>query len=184
MRTHVRSRTPIRRYQFRKPRRRTVWADFDFIDLAPTNPVSGYDLLLPFQGATGITLNLPGITIGRVLIKISIIYVPGAAAANNGARIALGVEDKSYTNAALGVVNSPLTSPYDASYMWLEQLYQAEQEVYSGVVTNPVLHRSLDVRTKRKVANMGESLLFTLSATGNSTLSQVAVAGRVLLLLS
>jgi len=53
----------------------------------------------------------------------------------------------------------------------------------SGVVTNPVLYRSLDVRSKRKLSNMGESLLFSLTATGNSTLSQVAVAGRVLLIL-
>src|SRR5580765_2222920 len=179
----IRSRNRRMSVLRRPARRRTVWADFDFVDLTPVNPNSAYDLLLPFQTAAGITLNLPGITIGRILIKISIIYVPGAAAANNGARIALGVEDKSYTNAALGVVNSPLTQPYDQTWMWLEQLYQAEQELMSGVVTNPVLYRSLDVRSKRKLSNMGESLLFSLTATGNSTLSQVAVACRVLLIL-
>jgi len=176
---------PKRRHSIvpQRPKRKTVWADFDFVDLAPVNPTGAYDLLLPFQTATGITLNLPGITIGRVLIKISIIYTPGAAAANNGVRFGLGVEDKSYTNAALGVVNSPLTSPYDQTWMWLEQLYQAEQEMYSGVVTNPVLYRSIDVRTRRKLANMGESLLASFASTGNSTVTSIALAGRVLLVL-
>jgi len=174
----MRYRGPVR-----KPRRRTMWADFDFVDLAPVNPVSAYDLLLPWRTAAGITLNMPTITIGRILIKISIIYVPGAAAANNGARIALGIEDKSYTTAALGVVNDPLTQPYDQRWMWLEQLYQAEQELMSGAVTNPVLYRSLDVRSKRKLANLGDTLLFSSSATGNSLHSQIAVSGRVLLML-
>jgi len=166
---------------FRAPKRRTVWADFDQVDIAPNGTLNAYDLLLAFQTAAGITLNLPGITIGRVLIKISIIYTPGAVQANNGVRVALGVEDKSYTSAALGVVNSPLLQPYDQRWMWLEQLYTTEQELQTGVATTPVFHRSLDVKTQRRLANMGDSLLFTVASTGNATITSVAWAGRVLL---
>jgi len=176
----------FRRRSFTRPvrnKRKTIWADFDFNDLAPVAAPNAYDLLVPFQTATGISLNLPGITIGRVLIKISIIYTPGAAAANNGARFGLGIEDRSYTNLNLGVVNSPLTQPYDQNWMWLEQLYQSEQELMSGVLTNPVLYRSVDVRAKRKIPNIGESLLFSVEATGNSLLNEVAVSGRVLLMM-
>jgi len=179
----VRTRAVHRRQFSSRPRRRTVWADFDFVDLAPVNPTSGYDLLLPFQTAAGITLNLPGITIGRVLIKISIIYTPGAAAANNGVRFGMGIEDKSYTNAALGVVNSPLTQPYDQRWLWLEQMYQAEQENNSGVVTNPVLYRTIDSKTRRKLMNMGDTLIASFASTGNSTMTSVALSGRVLLML-
>jgi len=46
-----------------------------------------------------------------------------------------------------------------------------------------VLYRSIDVRTRRKLANMGESLLASFASTGNSTVTSIALAGRVLLVL-
>ncbi len=165
----------------RPPRRRRTWADIDIVDNAPGVGTIGYDLLNPYKTAAGIIINLPGITIGPIKLKISLIINVGAVAANNGVRYGVSVVD--VTDATGANVNSPLTAPYDVPWLWLEHKYVSEQEVMGGSAVNPRIYGEINTKTMRKLPNQNSTLCLAFTPTGNSTIQAVAISGRILQIL-
>jgi len=167
-------------------RRKTQWARFTINDVAPALAGSTYDLLASWRTAAGITLNLPGITIGRIRFKVSItITVPAATAANDGCLMALGLQDQTLaTLAGSPNANPPVTQPYDIDYMLWDQLYRTEA-VSAGeasAIAN-VLYKEYDIRSMRKIHNLGQTLGLSFQPTGGVTAYTVSMTGNVLLLM-
>lgn len=177
-----------RRFGRQLARRRTEWARFTKNDVAPNATLNGYELLDSFRNAFGININLPDITIGRLHIRISIgVHISAALGPNDGVLIAVATCDRDDISGGTGTVSSPVAEPYDLDYMWWEQLYVSELVQNGGVrptaATDTVLYRNLDIRSKRKLRGMGETLTVQLVASGNATITGVSLTGQALMLL-
>lgn len=177
-----------RRFGTRLARRRTEWARFTKNDVAPNATLNGYELLDSFRTAFGISINLPDITIGRLHIRISIgVHVTAALGPNDGVLVAVATFDKDDISGGTGVVSSPVAAPYDLDYMWWEELYISQQVMAGGVrptaAFDTVLYRDLDIRSKRKLRGMGETLGVQLVASGNASITGVSLTGQALMLL-
>ena len=173
----------------RRAHRRTEWARFEKYVAGPNATLDAYDLLSDFKTAFGISINLPDITIGRIVIHIAVHISLGVTpTSQDGCLVALATSDKDDVSGGTGVINSPVTAPYDLDYMWWEHLMVAEQFA-NGTAAIPAgastyfLYRSLDIRSMRKLRGMGESLIFQVNAIGNATIDNVAVTGQALMLL-
>jgi len=151
--------------------------------LTPTNTGTSYDLLANWKTTSGINLTLPGITIGRVLIKISItITVPAAVAAADGVFVAIGVQDQTLVAAGSVNANNPVAQPFDIQYMWWENVYRTESIVAGEpAATTQSLFRAIDIRSKRKLTAPGQSLGLTLLGTGGTTAFTFSATGQALL---
>lgn len=145
-------------------------------------------MLDSFRTAFGININLPDITIGRLLLRISIgIHISAAPGPNDGVLVAVATSDKDDISGGTGTISSPVASPYDLDYMWWEQLYYSEQ-LMQGLLkptaaVDTILYRSLDIRSMRKLRGMGETLVVQTVATGNATITGTSITGQVLMLL-
>jgi len=169
-----------------RARRKTQWARFTLNDVAPALAGSTYDLLGSYKTAAGITLNLPGITIGRIRFKVSItITVPAATAANDGCLLGLALQDSTLaTVAGSPNANPPVTQPYDVDYMLWDQLYRTESvQLGEPTAIANVLYKEYDIKSMRKITRGGQTLGLTFQPTGGVTAYTVSMTGSVLLLM-
>jgi hypothetical protein len=172
-----RRRFPIR------PRRRTQWARVSLNNVGPVHgpSVNADDLLANWRTAAGVTLNIPEFTIARIHIKISIAFSwsPATITANSLAHFALTVD--SINQAPL----NPLTNQYQQSYMMWDAIYGTEQLFQGGgdltTLGDSVLYRTIDIRSKRKLGNAGDTLWALLVDQGNLSMSGYSYTGSILL---
>jgi hypothetical protein len=131
--------------------------------------------------ASGVTLNLPGITIGRIHIKVSIhfSFVPNTYTANSGIFVSSWVDNISQ------VPLNMVVEPYDQKFLIWEELYAAEQELLSdpGTTGTVVAYHEFDVRAKRKLTNQNDTLWLQFSAVGNANILDYSFTQSTLLLL-
>jgi len=130
------------------------------------------DLLAVWRTTSGVTLNLPGFTIWRIHIKISINFTlsPLTFTANSGVMIAMFVDSINQ------VLLNPVTAPYDEKYLMWDELYAAEPQVQSHAGTTPplALYHEYDIRSHRKLDNVDDTLFLQLATTGNVVISDLS----------
>lgn len=152
---------------FRRRRAKYMWVRSTENVVAP-QPLSTIDLLGVWKQQMGITLNLPTLTIWRILLKISIRFDFTSIGANDGAMIALFVDDLEDVLTA-----NPVVSPYDEKYLMWDQLYATEQFFMAGstpTLNEPVLYKQYDIRSHRKLPNLDDTLVLQIAATGLITI--------------
>lgn len=93
---------------------------------------------------------------------------PATLASNNGMFVGAFVDSVS---AASGLVAGLDTHPYDESFLIWDLMY-ANDVLNNGPnsTSNPMLYKEYDVRAKRKIANINETLMLTLETQGNVTM--------------
>jgi hypothetical protein len=129
----------------------------------------------------GITLNLPDITIWRVLIKISFRFIltPNVITSNDGFLMAMYVDDSTTFPA------NPLLDPYGEQYlMWDQRMLGSvfsQGEVVVNTTNNWMLYKEWDIRSHRKFKFLQDTLLMQLVSTGNAVPAEIAVQSAILL---
>ena len=173
---------PIRRSRTFFPQRRVArtqrmqWVRESPNNVAPANP-SNIDLLALFRTQFGITANLPDIVVERLHLKVSCTYTITTAGANNGIAVAAWVDSKNQT------IQSAVAQPYDQHFLIYDILYQTEQQLYAGAVggTADVAYHIYDVKSKRKLRSIDETLWLQLQPVGAIVFTQYAYTMSLLL---
>jgi len=127
------------------------------------------DLLSKWKLANGFTLNLPDIVIWRVHLKISIHYTLSPATVLSGDGLQIAVFCDSVTSGA-GV--TPLSQPYDESYMMWDKIYAADTLANGANVQseNATLYKEYDIRSHRKLTNQADTLILSMVPIPNLTI--------------
>ena len=157
-----------------RPRRKWLWVRESYNNVGPVHqPNTNYiDMLGTFKTQMGINLNLPDITIWRVIIKISVHLglAPAAYTDNSGITVATFVDDEKKSDTANW---NMVTSPFDEQYMMWDNIYVAQSQQYYEIPTalgGYALYERYDMRTHRKLRNVNETLFTAVSETGNANL--------------
>ena len=183
-----RRRVSPRRFAVQRTRKMT-WVRQVFNSTVVSTPPSFYtfDLLGDWKTRMGITLNLPDITIWRVLLKISVkITWPAVLASeeSSGFLYAVYVDDQSEALAASNP--NPITDPYKDHFMRWEFVPTTEMIAQNGVqpAANAVFYmfKNVDVKSRRKLTEIEDSLFLDVAAEGNTAnIAGLAVSSLVLM---
>lgn len=171
----------------RRVRRNWQWVRFTSNDV--TTVVAGTsqyveDLLSSYRLELGIGVNLPDITIWRIRLRISIHITFPAVITNPeayGCTMALLVDNLGFT--------FPLISShaYQEQFLWYETVYFSDMISQGSQGSPPAngtgyLFKSFDVKARRRVRNLDDSLILLVSPTGGLTNAfGMSYSGSVLL---
>jgi len=164
-------------------RRKWQWVREHVDALAPNALVDSFDLLDNFKTNLGLNLNFPDIVIWRILIKISVRFslAPAIVTAADGVFMSLWTDDPAIPSSFISTAQ-----PYSEHYMMWDQIYFSEAlmngQTETDLATVPrSVYKQYDVRTHRKLLNMGDTLILQLSATGDATMTEISFTHSTLL---
>ena len=145
----------------------------DVNDVAPPATVN-LDLLAQFRTTMGQLANLPGFTVERIHLRLNIQMTESSVAANNGTFIAIWVDSINQVQLAASA------RPYDQQWLVFDQAYIGEAKMNGG--TTPFyVNRLFDVRARRRIMNISDTLWLQLAAIGTATLAQYSLTMSTLL---
>src|SRR5712691_1487115 len=139
-----------------------------------------HDMMLDYRTNAGLTGNLPEFTVWRIHVKVSIFfsYSPATYSSSSGAFVGLFVDD----------VNTPLAAggnaiAFEQQWLMWDILYAAEQEMMAnnGVVGTPVLYHEYDIRARRVLRALKDTLWLNIAPVGNASFTNVAFTQSTLL---
>jgi len=169
----------FRRRSFRRTARKYQWVRVGANDTATPAAPTPYqeDLLASYKTNLGIIVNLPEITIWRIHLKISVTIRFIASITNTeaaGVNVAVFVEDP--TNV---IVNS-FTKPYSEQFMWWQTTYVNEAVMMGEAAPansgNFVIVKEYDIKARRRLRNIDDSLLLQVSPVGSAVASMQGLA--------
>jgi len=167
----------VRRYRrfTRRPRKNWQWVRGTFNDVTVVTPPAFYteDLLQSLRTEYGISAQFPDIVIWRIHIKISakITWVASPAAQfAAGMIIAMFVDDANFTLQSAGL------KPYSEKYMYYGETYYSEAVMLGerGIAANNTDYLNtgwLDVKSKRRLGNIDDTLILQVVPTGTDVSS-------------
>lgn len=173
--------TRYRRFSTRRRVRRNYqWVRGTFNDVTVVTPPSFYseDLLQSLRTEFGISAQFPDITIWRIRIKISAkftwVAAPNAQYAT-GMLIAMFVDDSSFT------LQSALLHPYSEKYMYYGTRYYSDAVVQgergeSANNTDVLTTEWLDVKARRRLGNIDDTLILQVIPTGSDVLNMQGIS--------
>ena len=143
------------------------------------------DLLLNYRTLAGIDLNLPEFTIWRFRIKVSIKFNVTAATleSNSGVTVAAFVDNMAAT------FTNPVAAVFDERYLIWDTIFAfsaLQQGANGGDVlnaTNLAMYKEYDVKSHRKLGNIGETLLFQIAPLGTGEVLNYSYQQSTLVLL-
>lgn len=130
------------------------------------------DLLVSFKNEYGFTINFPDITIWRVILRISLSIKWIAAPVNfeqAGFILGLFVDDPNFT------LQGVESHPYAEKYMYYGATYYTEA-IMAGERTiaannTDVITKNFDIKARRRLGNIEDSLLMQVGTTGSPVAS-------------
>jgi len=157
-------RRSTRRWQWIRESRNSVAA-------IPEPTFQTVDLIDNFRSLVGIDLNFPEFTIWRIRIKIAVRITPvlttNTVNSNSGVTVALFCDDMAatYTN--------PVVAKYNERFLLWDAMYVYKTIGSSGGFvddtvapsTDLALYQEYDLKGRRKLANIGDTLLFQIAPT-------------------
>lgn len=159
-----------------RPRRRLEWADFTVDDTCGVGNFVSYDLLSQFKGVMG---NVTGATVVRIHGRT---WITSAVVVGDGLSDALIVDQVDETEAGPGLptstahVLSPAFSP-EADWM----LYRQWNAHPAYSFHSPNNQWETDVRSRRRLKEVGDTLLYVFENRDASAVVSFAAHFRVLL---
>ena len=138
-------------------RRRTAWADQRTAFTVGTGTLVIEDLLAGWTAAGG---SLEGVTIGRVHLNWAPVSGVGTTTSNPFVEWGLYVDDKSETNVT---IDNPSGSPY-SDWLINRTDYVAFSTTQPAWINGPG-SAQVDIRSKRKLDNIGDSLFVAINST-------------------
>jgi hypothetical protein len=173
---------PFRR-SFRRPaavRRphRWEWVHDTFNNVAPA-ALNNDDLLANFKAQFAISANFPDLVIYRTHIRFMARFNVTTFASNDGVLCTMFVDSTKQT-----LVNQA-TNSNDEHYLIYTQLYNGEQ-IFNGSPSLPpngewVCFHEWDVKSRRRMVNINDSLFFQTAATGAVALVDYSISFACLL---
>ena len=161
------------------PRRKKVWARTIQTDTNPADVPYFVDLMEDFRTAMGITINLPGFTVGPIKIKIGLRFdIEVVQSQQMGYTVGLVVSDLA------GTPPNPQIQP-DVDWMWWawyplvppqEQVLVSSTPVAQTVLTSI----EIDCNSMRKMEEVGQTLFLVISATGGAIVDAVTTQGSTM----
>ena len=175
--------------QRRKPHWLWVRANTNDPTSIPVTTHRTFDLLANYRTLAGIDLNLPEFTIWRVRIKVNVKFNLAIAQPtfepSDGILVAMYVDDMADNG------TNPVVSVYHEHYLIYEEIfaYKMLQEGANGGQLTPQvataaipLYREFDVKSHRRITNIGETLQLQLAAFGNGVIQTSALSYSILVL--
>lgn len=143
------------------PARRMQWVRELQNSVTFPNP-QNIDLLNLFRLQFNVAANFPDIVIERVHLTVSARYTITTPGANTGICVAM------WTDSLQQVQLNAVADPYAQHYMIFDTIYQTEQQMQAGAVgaTGDVAFRRYDVKSKRKLRSIQETLWLQLIPVG------------------
>src|SRR6266699_5040715 len=125
------------------------------------------DLLGVYRTTAGITVNPNDWVLWRLHFKLAVQVTQTAYASNNAAMVAIYVGESDVASQL-----NPITNPYREQYLMWDNLYVAQQELESHPVAIAplVLFKEYDIKARRKLRNINETLWFTIAFGGATTM--------------
>jgi len=163
-------------------RRKRVWARFVDSNAALSELEYNFDLLSDFRTSAGINLNLPGITIGRVRIKIQVRLDFSVSAGDATSGVTCGIYTQSQ-QATAGRLSSASDLVDDYLYWSWHPFCEKSNSTISALTADGMFAFEVDSKAMRKMDEVGEGLFLNVQSTGAVEIDTICVAGSVLLIL-
>lgn len=173
------TRRMVRSTRRNRPRRKLEWADFAIDDTVAVGNFVSYDVLSQFKGVTGASVT--GCTIARIHART---WVTSAVVVGDGLSDAFIVDQVDEVAAGPGVatstahVLSPAFSP-NADWMLYRQWNAHPHYSFNGAIDQ----WEADVRSRRRIHEIGDTLLYILENRDASATVSFATHIRVLLMM-
>ena len=132
------------------------------------------DLLNNYLVVAGLLASANELVMYRLHLRIAVAFTVATAGANNGVSVACWVDSRNQARLAAQA------NPYDQQYLIFDELFVGEALQNGGVTPFNVV-RSFDVRAKRKVANITDTVWLQLSQIGTITLGSYSVVMSMLM---
>ena len=155
-------RFSVRRSTFRR-KPRTFWIRQTVNNAAPA-ALTNIDLMTGYLTTAGLTAQANEMVLYRLHLKISATFTSSAVGANNGIGVAVWVDSR---NQAQLVFQG---FPYDQQWLIFDNLYESETRMQGGVTPFNVV-RDYDVKARRKIPGLTDTLWMQVNSSGFSTIS-------------
>jgi len=162
-------------------RRKRVWARFVDSNAALSELEYTADLLSDLRTTAGITINMPGVTIGRIRFKIQIRLDFSVTAASATSGVVVGVYTQSQQ--ATGGRLSAASDLVDDYLYWSWHPVGMMSPVAGALATDQIYAFEVDSKAMRKMDEFGTGLFMNVNATGSTEIDEIMVVGSVLLIL-
>lgn len=162
-------------------RRKRVWARFLDSNAALSELEYTADLLSDLRTTAGITINMPGVTIGRIRFKIQIRLDFSVTAASATSGVVVGVYTQSQQ--ATGGRLSAASDLVDDYLYWSWHPVGMMAPVAGALATDQIYAFEVDSKAMRKMDEFGTGLFLNVNATGSTEIDEIMVVGSVLLIL-
>jgi len=163
-------------------RRKRVWARFIDSNAALSELEYTFDMLSDFRTSAGINLNLPGVTIGRVRIRIQVRFDFSVVAGDSASGVTVGIYTQSQQSTA-GRLSSASDLTDDYLYWAWHPLALEGPTLVSSVTTDCLVAFDIDSKAMRKMDEIGTGLFLNVQSTAATEIDGICVAGSVLLIL-
>ena len=173
----------------RMSNRRWLWirSQANSVTAIPAPSFQTVDLLANYRTLAGIDLNLPEFTIWRIRIKISVRLTPQATAAthiesNSGVTVAIFCDNMA------GTYTNPVVAGFDERYLLWDTLYTSkvvsQAIAFSNIasVEDVLLYQEYDLKGRRRLGNIGESLLLQVAPLAEGTIQNYSYQQSTLVL--
>jgi len=176
-------RPPVARVLAVPPgRRKRVWARFVDSNAALSELEYTFDMLGDFRTSAGINLNLPGVTIGRIRIKIQVRLDLSVVAGSETAGVTCGVYTQSQQSTA-GRLSSASDLVDDYMYWSWHPIAEKAPLAVAALTADHIFAFEVDTKAMRKMDEIGTGLFLNVQSTGATEIDTICVVGSVLLIL-
>ena len=144
-------------------RRKRIWARNSTVN-TPAAAVGGEDILSDYQTAAGIAAAPPGVTVGGVLLDLSVVQTSARSSSTDGFMLGILVS----TETTVSELPSPVGDPH-ADWMWYQ--YFAAPGAASGAQysTASVQAGPIRIRARRRMDELGMHLYIVTALRGLTT---------------
>lgn len=132
------------------------------------------DLLANYLTIAGLTAQAQEVVLYRLHLHIAVVYTVATAGANNGVSVAAWVDSRNQARL------SAQANPYDQQFLIFDEMFVGETLMQGGVTPFNITHR-YDVRAKRKVPSITDTVWLQLSQIGTITLTSYSVVMSMLI---
>lgn len=166
-------RTRMRSFRSTRRKPKTFWVRQAFANVAPA-ATNNVDLLLGYITTVGIAALSQEYVLLRLHLAIAVTFTVTTAGANNGVSVASWVDSKNQ------VQLSAQAAPYDQQYLVFDEMFVGESLQQGGTTPFNIVHR-YDVRAKRRIPSITDTVFLQLAAVGTATLTSYSVVQSMLI---
>jgi hypothetical protein len=157
-------------------RRKRVWAR-NSVTMIPSAAGVATDLLANFQTAAGILAPPPGVTVGGILLDLSVVQTAARASSTDGVTFGIIVTSEA-TSTEVPVPGNE----QHADWLWYQFLAAPGAASGANYSTASVLGGPIRIRSRRRMDELGMHLWLASNLTGTTTYDLRLVTSTLLIM--